>query len=213
MANLTVYVVRHGETLLNTFNRMQGWCDSDLTDKGRQDAIKTGQTIRSVHFDYTYSSDLNRAIDTKNLILQQFDYTPKVSRVNHDFREILFGYFEGLDSDATWRDVGQPAGYQTQEEIIADKGLIEARRLMHLADPSNLAETYEQVIHRWQTGLNQLLAECADGANVLLVTHGTFIRTLADFHHIDTLNNYPKNGGISILKLTDNDSDLITYNE
>lgn len=213
MANLTVYVVRHGETLLNTFNRMQGWCDSDLTDKGRQDAIKTGQTIRSVHFDYTYSSDLNRAIDTKNLILQQFDYTPKVSKVDRDFREVFFGYFEGLDSDATWREVGQPAGYQTQEAIIADKGLIEARRLMHLADPHNLAETYAQVINRWQTGLNQLRNECADGANVLLVTHGTFIRTLADHHHINTLNNYPRNGGISILKLTDNESQLLTYNE
>lgn len=213
MVNLTVYVVRHGETLLNTFNRMQGWCDSDLTAKGRQDAIKTGQIIRSVHFDYTYSSDLNRAIATKNLILQQFDYTPKVSTVDHDFREILFGYFEGLDSDETWQKVGQPAGYQTQEAIIAAKGLTEARRLMHLADPSKLAETYDQVIGRWRAGLKRMRASCTDNANVLLVTHGTFIRTLADYHHIDTLNNYPKNGGISILKLTDNDSELITYNE
>lgn len=213
MANLTVYVIRHGETLLNSFNRMQGWCDSDLTKKGRQDAIKTGQTLSSVHFDYAYSSDLNRAIDTKNIILQQLDQVPPVSKVNSNFREVLFGYFEGLDSDATWKQVGQPAGYNTQEEIIADKGLIEARRLMHLADPSDLAETYAQVINRWQAGLNQLRKDAHDNTNVLLVTHGTFIRTLADYHHINTLDNYPKNGGISILKLSDNDSQLITYNK
>ena len=30
---VTFYIVRHGETLLNSLNRAQGWSDSPLTDK------------------------------------------------------------------------------------------------------------------------------------------------------------------------------------
>ena len=30
-----LYLMRHGQTLFNTLNRIQGWCDSPLTEKGR----------------------------------------------------------------------------------------------------------------------------------------------------------------------------------
>ena len=32
------YLMRHGQTLFNTLNRIQGWCDSPLTEKGRDQA-------------------------------------------------------------------------------------------------------------------------------------------------------------------------------
>ena len=34
----TLYLMRHGQTLFNTLNRIQGWCDSPLTEKGRDQA-------------------------------------------------------------------------------------------------------------------------------------------------------------------------------
>ncbi|MCI8606749.1 MAG: histidine phosphatase family protein [Hungatella sp.] len=34
MKKVTFYYVRHEETLFNVLNRMQGWCDSPLTEKG-----------------------------------------------------------------------------------------------------------------------------------------------------------------------------------
>ena len=33
-----LYLMRHGQTLFNTLNRIQGWCDSPLTEKGREQA-------------------------------------------------------------------------------------------------------------------------------------------------------------------------------
>lgn len=33
-----LYLMRHGQTLFNTLNRIQGWCDSPLTEKGRDQA-------------------------------------------------------------------------------------------------------------------------------------------------------------------------------
>lgn len=31
---MKLYLMRHGETLFNTQKRVQGWCDSPLTEKG-----------------------------------------------------------------------------------------------------------------------------------------------------------------------------------
>ena len=35
-----VYLVRHGETMFNQLNKVQGWCDSPLTVKGINDLKK-----------------------------------------------------------------------------------------------------------------------------------------------------------------------------
>jgi Fructose-2,6-bisphosphatase len=57
MSELTIYFVRHGKTLFNLFNRMQGWVDSDLTEDGKEDAIKAGKRLAAIKFDCAYSSN------------------------------------------------------------------------------------------------------------------------------------------------------------
>lgn len=61
-----VYLVRHGETMFNQLNKVQG-IDS-LTVKGINDLKVTAANLSQVHFDKMYSSDLKRAIDTVHLI-------------------------------------------------------------------------------------------------------------------------------------------------
>jgi probable phosphoglycerate mutase len=192
---------------------MQGWCDSELTQKGKQQAQQAGNMLSSVNFDTVVTSDLCRAKQTRDIILQQLAHQPKYSFESKYFREVLFGFFEGLDSDETWLKVGSPYGYNTQSEIIEAKGLPEARRLMRLQDPTHLAETSEQVLRRWRSGIQLLRKKCQNASNVLLVTHGTFIRSLAEADHIPTLNDYPKNGAVSILQIESNSSKLISYNK
>ena len=53
----TLYMVRHGQTILNSYNRLQGWCDSPLTEKGTNDAHSAGKHLENIHFDAAYSSD------------------------------------------------------------------------------------------------------------------------------------------------------------
>ena len=36
----TLYLMRHGETLFNVQHKIQGWCDSPLTEKGIKQAQK-----------------------------------------------------------------------------------------------------------------------------------------------------------------------------
>ena len=48
MKKVTFYYVRHGGTLFNVLNRMQGWCDSPLTDQGIREAEEAKELLKSV---------------------------------------------------------------------------------------------------------------------------------------------------------------------
>jgi broad specificity phosphatase PhoE len=70
-----VIIVRHGQSSYNSQRRIQGRCDeSVLTEKGRADALKVGETLRSLKFDAIYASPLQRAKTTAELILSCLDY-------------------------------------------------------------------------------------------------------------------------------------------
>ena len=49
--SINVYMVRHGQTYLNKYRRMQGWTNAPLTEKGIADGQAAGERLRHVHFD------------------------------------------------------------------------------------------------------------------------------------------------------------------
>ncbi|MBD2778713.1 histidine phosphatase family protein [Iningainema tapete] len=64
-----VIIVRHGQSTYNTEKRIQGRSDaSTLTDKGSNDAIQVGKALRNIKFDAIYSSPLQRAKHTADII-------------------------------------------------------------------------------------------------------------------------------------------------
>lgn len=48
MATVELYLVRHGQTFLNKYHRMQGWSDAPLTTKGLQDADLAGERLAKI---------------------------------------------------------------------------------------------------------------------------------------------------------------------
>ena len=52
--------MRHGQTLFNVRRRIQGWCDSPLTELGKQQALKAKEYIKDISFDAVYASYLIR---------------------------------------------------------------------------------------------------------------------------------------------------------
>ena len=72
-----VTFTRHGKTLFNTVGRVQGWCDSPLTDEGIEVAENLGKGLKEagITFDAAYSSDLGRQRDTARLVLDQLGQT------------------------------------------------------------------------------------------------------------------------------------------
>ncbi len=63
-----IYLVRHGETVDNARQIMQGQVQGKLNEKGREQARQVAERLASVHFDAVVASDLRRAIETAEII-------------------------------------------------------------------------------------------------------------------------------------------------
>jgi probable phosphoglycerate mutase len=74
-----VIIVRHGQSSYNSLKMIQGRCDeSVLTEKGYEDARKVGAALSSLKFDAVYSSPLQRAKQTAEVILSYLPGSPEL---------------------------------------------------------------------------------------------------------------------------------------
>ncbi|GHP14012.1 phosphoglycerate mutase [Lentilactobacillus fungorum] len=199
-----IYFVRHGQTLLNRFRRMQGWVDSPLTQKGEAQAVAAGKRLADLDFQLAVSSDMLRAIHTLDIILAQNHRSDSVKReVHQDIREIYFGSFEAVDSVQTWNIIGGPLGTFNQEDLIKRYGLLKVRDFMHDADPFHEAETAAQLEARINSAVTHIQDELSNGENALVVSHGTFLRNLAtNYSGDDKIAKQPQNGSVIVLDVT-----------
>src|SRR5688500_17614247 len=89
----TIYLVRHGENLANiTKEFSHRLVDYSLTPKGIVQAEQTAAYFRDRHVDELYSSPLNRAVETAEIIARAkgLPFT-----VMENFREVNVGSLEG----------------------------------------------------------------------------------------------------------------------
>ena len=63
-----IYLVRHGETVDNARQVMQGQTQGELNEKGMAQAQQVAERLASEHFDAVIASDLHRAIQTAEII-------------------------------------------------------------------------------------------------------------------------------------------------
>lgn len=211
-----VYLVRHGQTWFNVFNKMQGWGDSPLTEKGLADATKAGERLAAVHFTHAYSSPTTRAqLTAETILAANANDTPSLVTTPF-FREQFYGSFEGTNQDASWYATGAPHQAPTYEAIITQYGIDATKNFMHDADPFHAAEDAATYWARIGQGFALLRHDCGPADNVLVVTHGNTIRSIA--------TRYPKakgvtvtggaaNGSITTLALTPTSLTVTAYNQ
>ena len=69
--NMTIlYLVRHGETVDNVNQIMQGQTQGQLTENGIRQAQEVRDQLASEHFDAIIASDLKRSVDTARIIAE-----------------------------------------------------------------------------------------------------------------------------------------------
>nr|WP_255412122.1 phosphoglycerate mutase family protein [Cyanothece sp. BG0011] len=79
-----VIIVRHGQSSYNAQRLIQGRSDeSVVTEKGRQDAQKVGNTLSSLPIDAIYCSPLQRAKTTAEIIQNCFKQAPPYHPMNN----------------------------------------------------------------------------------------------------------------------------------
>jgi len=88
-----LYLIRHGRTDWNDSKRFQGHADPPLNDQGRQQGREIAQALQAVPFVAAYSSDLRRARQTAQALV---NLTGLPLRFDQRLREIALGEWEGL---------------------------------------------------------------------------------------------------------------------
>ncbi|MGN1343872.1 MAG: histidine phosphatase family protein [Traorella sp.] len=150
---LSLYIVRHGQTLFNQKKKIQGWCDSPLTKEGILQARKLGQGLKDVDFVSCYSSTSERAIDTATYILENRDIEIHSTK---KLKEMNFGEIEGESEMLLTQHL----------DLLMSKGM-----------DAFGGETIKKVSQRMYSAIEEIRNECDEG-NVLVVSHGGSILTL-----------------------------------
>ena len=211
-----IYLVRHGQTYYNIYNKLQGWSNSPLTKKGKQDAVQVARRLKNTHFDAAFCSDLPRAIETCQTILDgNGANSVKSPTISPFFREEFYGVYEGTNMDQAWYMAAAPHGLKTFKEIVSQHSIGTAKDWLHDADPFHDAENNQQYWHRMDQGIELIKnVQVPDGANILWVSHGNTCLSLVERFGEGKydITKRPDNGSLSKLVMTENDIKFEFYN-
>ena len=201
--------------MLNHYNKIQGWIDSPLTDKGIADAKRAGEQLKKINFSAAYSSDSGRAIETASYILKANQENINIISYQYpEFREQCHGYFEGNDANQMWQFVGEQVQLTSESAVLGKYGLEKARDLIHKADLYGEAESNAMFWKRLDRGFNKLRANTNDGDQVFVVSHGMTIRSIVDRYAPKLDVGVPTiNGSITKLTITDDDIKVDFFNK
>lgn len=177
------YIARHGKTMLNTMDRVQGWSDAPLTPEGIEVAEYLGKGLSGIEFKAAYTSDLGRARQTTNIVLKSKGDKKTPIIETEGLRETNFGSYEGDLNSKMWGDIALYLHFKNTEDLFADvkiNGVKEPLKVVKILDKLNMAEDYEQVRTRTQNTLKEIAEKEATngGGNIFIVGHGMAIGTM-----------------------------------
>lgn len=198
MANGTLVLLRHGQSQWNASNQFTGWVDVDLTDKGREEAVRGGQLLKEKGIlpDVLYTSLLRRAINTANLALDAADrhWIPVV----RDWRlnERHYGKLQGLNKAEIKEEFGDEQfmlwrrSYDTPPPTIDPDNEYSQTGDPRYAtlDEVPLTECLLDVVKRFVPYYDaEIKPQVLAGKTVLVAAHGNSLRALVK--HLDGISD------------------------
>jgi 2,3-bisphosphoglycerate-dependent phosphoglycerate mutase len=194
----TLVLLRHGESDWNALNLFTGWVDVGLTEKGRAEAVRSGELLaeRDLLPDIVYTSLLRRAISTAHLTLDAADRLWIPVRRSWRLNERHYGALQGLDKAETKARYGDEQfmawrrSYDTPPPPI-EKGSTYSQD----ADPryaaisgGPLTECLADVVVRFLPYFTDVIVpDLRSGKTVLVVAHGNSLRALVK--HLDQMSD------------------------
>ena len=191
---MKLVLTRHGESQWNLENRFTGWVDVDITDKGRQEAIKGGQTLKELGltFDVAYTSYQKRAIKTLNLFLEELDLLWIPVYKSWRLNERHYGALQGLNKAETaekyvdeqvhiWRrsfDVAPPALDKSSDMYTGNIDRYKELPEVEIPTGESLKLTIDRVLPYWESDISKQIKA---GKNVLISAHGNSLRALIKY--------------------------------
>lgn len=167
----TLYLMRHGQTLFNARRKVQGWCDSPLTELGIKQAQTAAKYFKdnNIVFDHAYSSTSERACDTLEIV------TDIPYKRIKGLKEWNFGTFEGESED-----LNPPLPYN---DFFVKYG----------------GEDQTELQQRVAAAIQKIMEE--DNEVVLAVSHGAACRNfMRVWEHTSSITQQARIGNCCILK-------------
>ncbi len=180
LAELTLYLVRHGECAHNLHRRIGAQDDTPLTGHGREQARANGRLLREMALDFArldfLASPLHRTCVTMELLRAEAALDPLDYRADRRLMEIDFGD----DTGKTIREIAERT----------TGGFGEANWDYVRAHGESVAMAYERVGRFLDTRTR----------DAVLVTHAGVIRLIRGYvlalSRADMLDHHPPNAGI-----------------
>jgi 2,3-bisphosphoglycerate-dependent phosphoglycerate mutase len=164
--NMLLVLVRHGQSDWNLKNLFTGWKDPGLTEQGIAEAKAAGEKLKQggYRFDVAFTSDLKRAQDTLDIMLDKLGQTDLPVVKSKALNERDYGELTGLNKD----DARQRWG-EEQVHIW--------RRSFDIAPPGgeSLKDTAARVLPYFK---KEILPRVLTGERALVSAHGNSLRAL-----------------------------------
>ena len=186
-------LTRHGQSVWNAENRFTGWVDVDLSNKGVQEAEKSGQLIKElkIKIDVSYTSYLKRAIKTLTTILKINNLELKFNTA-WQLNERHYGSLTGLNKEETKKKIGEEQFKKYRRSWdIAPPPMNTESEYQTLFSPLNssipvgmtpftesLKDTYDRVVPFYE---NEIKKNLSAKKNILLSAHGNSLRALCKY--------------------------------
>ncbi|QDZ17708.1 phosphoglycerate mutase [Chloropicon primus] len=154
-----VILVRHGQSTWNAEGRMQGSSNnSELTEKGREQAVTTKSLLENAKFEATFVSPLKRAQSTSDIVWSSTKLKPEVLS---SLREIDLYSFQGLVKKEAEKDFKEK--YELWKKHPA---------AFEIDGHSPVKELWFRASLAWEKILR------TEGTNVLVVAHNAINQAL-----------------------------------
>ena len=149
---MELIIARHGETVANNDDLLQGHLPGELNEIGRLQARALAETLKKDHIDVIISSDMKRGKDTAEEI-NRFHNVPLI--LDRDARERCFGIYEGTSR----------SNFYGEERALEEP---------HTHSPPE-GESFQDLYARAGMFLRKIVQDYP-GKTVLIVAHGDLAR-------------------------------------
>ncbi len=162
---MEIYIVRHGQTIWNASNLLQGSADIELNERGRALAGETGRNLENVSFDKIYSSPLIRAYETACLIRGHRNI-PIIR--DERLKELSFGVNEGKNFKELLADKSDPFHYFFERPDLY-RAPENGETLEHICERG--AEFMKDVIEPQKNELERIMIVAHGAMNKAIMCH------------------------------------------
>lgn len=165
--------IRHGETKANEEKRYLGITEESLSQKGREDLLKSKRKKNYPDIEYLFVSPMKRCLETARILYPNLEYT-----IIPEWKEINFGRFEYKNYQELKKDREYQIWLDSKGTLPFPKG--ESREEFLLRCEKGFVKMYEKLYKKVEQAKYQINENFP--LKVGMIVHGGTIMALLSKH-------------------------------